>query len=67
MESKEFNKIFNEIISSLKSAGYDPHEQITGYLETGNEVYITRIGSAREKIQLLDKNELEKALENMKP
>lgn len=62
MENKEFKKILNEIISSLKSAGYDPYEQITGYLETGNDLFITRVGDAREKIQQLDKRELERAI-----
>ena len=56
----------DEIISSLKSAGYDPYKQITGYLQTGNDLFITRVGNAREKIKRLDKTEIKHYLDNMR-
>ncbi|MBE5040796.1 IreB family regulatory phosphoprotein [Ructibacterium gallinarum] len=64
MNHGEFECILTDIISSLKSAGYDPYEQITGYLQTGNDLFITRFGGAREKIRQLDKRELERCLED---
>ena len=32
----------------------EPYEQIYGYVQTGNDTYITRHGNARDKIKLLD-------------
>ena len=49
MNNSEFESILAEVVSSLKRAGYDPYEQINGYLKTGNDLFITRSGNAREK------------------
>ncbi len=65
MNNSEFESILAEVVSSLKRAGYDPYEQINGYLKTGNDLFITRSGNAREKIQKLDKQELERYLNTM--
>lgn len=67
MNRDEFERILTDIISLLKSAGYDPYEQITGYLQTGNDLFITCAGGAREKIQQLDKRELERYLDDKRP
>lgn len=53
MNEKDAKKILNEIILSMALAGYEPYEQLTGYLETGSDLYITRKGNARSKIKLL--------------
>lgn len=55
MEQAEFDKCISEIMSALSAAGYDPYAQLTGYLQTGDETYITRKGNARELIRTLDK------------
>ena len=52
MTDAEFNTILDEVVSSLEEKGYEPYEQIYGYVQTGNETYITRHGNAREKIKL---------------
>jgi len=44
----------NEIITLLEEKGYDPVAQLTGYIEIGNDDYITRHGGAREKIKEID-------------
>lgn len=62
MTDNEFEKIFNEIVDALVEKGYSPYEQITGYLEMGSDTYITRHGSAREKIKLLDKGKLKEII-----
>ena len=36
------------------NAGYNPYEQLWGYVATGNESYITRQGNAREIIKEID-------------
>jgi len=43
-----------EIIASIKEAGYEPYDQLYGYITTGKEEYITRTGDAREKIKTLN-------------
>ena len=55
MEQAEFDQRISEITSALSAAGYDPCAQLTGYLQTGDETYITRKGNARELIRTLDK------------
>ena len=45
----------NIIIAALKDAGYDPKAQLTGYLLTGNESYITHRDGVRNMIHLIDK------------
>lgn len=62
MEKSEAAQIFNEIVSALKEAGYEPIMQIKGYLETGNITYITRKNNAREKILLLSHTDLENGI-----
>lgn len=43
-----------KIISALHGAGFDPYDQLTGFVRTGNPQYITRSGGARELVQKLD-------------
>lgn len=49
------NKLIHTVVAALKNAGYDPYAQLTGYLETGDDSYITRKDGAREAVKLLDK------------
>ena len=58
MTDAEFNTLLDEVVSSLEEKGYETYEQIYGYVQTGNETYITRHGNAREKIKLLDNSKL---------
>ena len=55
MEQAEFEKCISKIAQALSAAGYDPCAQLTGYLQTGDETYITRQGNARAIIKTLDK------------
>lgn len=63
MEDYAFMQTLKEIVAALESGGYDPKAQITGYLQTGDESYITRRGDARQKIALLDKEQLRQYIE----
>ena len=58
MENSKFNETVESIISSIKKSGHDPNAQIYGYLTSGNDMYITRTGNARELIKQLDKAQL---------
>ena len=53
METK-FVATMEDIVVSIKAAGYDPYEQLLGYISTGKEEYITRTGDAREKVKKLN-------------
>ena len=55
MENKE---TLEYIISCIEKSGNDPRSQIYGYLTTGNECYITRVGNARELIKSINKQVL---------
>ena len=66
MTKQEFNKVMEHIISSLKQGGYDPYEQLTGYITTGESLYITRKGKARELIEGLDKLKVKSYVLRMK-
>ena len=58
MENSKFNETVESIISSIKKSGHDPYAQIYGYLTSGNDMYITRTGNARDLIKQLDKAQL---------
>ena len=47
-----------EIIKSLEERGYNPYEQLKGYVSLGDDSYITRHGDAREKIKNLDREQI---------
>lgn len=53
-----FQETIDYIISVLKEAGYNPYEQLYGYLNTGNESYITRRGNARTIVAELDREQI---------
>ena len=53
-----FQETIDYIISVLKEAGYNPYEQLYGYLNTGNESYITRRGNARSLVVTLDRGQI---------
>ena len=52
--NQEFRARMDRIVKALKDAGYDPYMQLYGYLETGDDTYITRKGNARDEIGELD-------------
>ncbi len=62
----EFQTIMEEIVVSIQEAGYEPYDQLYGYITTGKAEYITRIGNAREKIKMLNWLQIKKYVEQMK-
>ncbi len=63
MEQKKFEWVMEHIIRSIEDSGYSAEDQILAYVLTDDENYITRNGNAREWIQKLDKQQIEKYLE----
>ena len=62
LTEKDSLKVLDEIITTLKLAGYDPYVQLEGYIETGSDIYITRSNNAREKIKFLELDFISKEL-----
>lgn len=54
--------LIKEIVTMLENAGYDSYAQITGYVETHDDSYITRKGDARDKIKMVSTSALKEYL-----
>lgn len=54
--------ILSKVYVALKEKGYDPSNQIIGYIISGDPTYITSHNQARKLIKQLDRNDL---LENI--
>ena len=52
------NEILMSVYYSMKEKGYDPINQIVGYLISGDPTYITSFNNARYLIRLLERDEL---------
>ena len=53
-------QILPYIVKCIEESGGNPRSQIKGYINSGNELYITRKGNARELIKSIDTATLEK-------
>ena len=52
--SMEFLGEMAKALSAMKAAGYEPYDQLYGYVLHENDQYITRHGGAREIIARMD-------------
>ncbi len=57
-------KILDEVYDSLKERGYNPTNQIVGYLISGDPGYISGYRDARSKIQEIDRAKIVEILLN---
>ncbi len=55
IDSELTRKIVNEVYKSLEERGYNPTNQIVGYLISGDPGYISNYQNARNKIQEIDR------------
>lgn len=60
--NEKIKEIMKEVYSSLKEKGYNPINQIVGYILSGDPTYITSHNGARKLIRQIERDEL---LENM--
>jgi uncharacterized protein (UPF0297 family) len=51
-------KILSEVYTSLQEKGYNPINQIAGYILSEDPTYITNFNNARSLIRQLDRDEL---------
>lgn len=54
----EIKSILASVYNSLKQKGYDPINQIVGYILSEDPTYITNYNNARTLIRKLDRDEL---------
>ena len=54
MSQTEFEKQLAIVIAALSDAGYDPYAQLTGFIQTGDDTFITRHNDARAIVSTLD-------------
>ena len=67
LEQREFENLIHKVIAAMENAGYDPVAQFTGYLQTGDETFITRSGEARTIVRSLDKEQIAEYLNEHYP
>ena len=50
----EFMAAMSEVYMALQEAGFEPFDQLAGYVRTGNDQYITRRHNARKIVTEMD-------------
>ena len=64
-ENEKAQEIVKEVYEALVEKGYNPINQIVGYILTGDPTYITSHNDARNKIRTIERDELlEKMVKN---
>lgn len=65
MENAKTKEILKEVYEALVEKGYNPINQIVGYILSGDPTYITSHKDARNKIRTIERDELlEKMVRN---
>lgn len=57
-EITEAARILSQVFAALKEKGYNPINQIVGYILSGDPAYITSYNNARSLIRSLERDEL---------
>jgi uncharacterized protein (UPF0297 family) len=57
-QEKEMKKLLVEVYDALKEKGYNPVNQIVGYILSEDPTYITTHNNARSLIRKIDRDEL---------
>ena len=64
-ENTKTKEILKDVYNSLTEKGYNPINQIVGYILSGDPTYITSYNDARNKIRTIERDELlEKMVKN---
>lgn len=58
----EIRQTLNEVYEALKQKGYNPINQLVGYILSEDPTYITTYENARAKISKLDRDDILQAL-----
>jgi uncharacterized protein (UPF0297 family) len=57
-EANEARQVLREVYEALKEKGYNPINQLVGYLLSGDPTYITSHKNARSTVRRLERDEL---------
>ena len=57
-ENKDVSQTISEVCKALEEKGYNPIDQLVGYLLSGDPTYITSHRNARSLIMKLERDEL---------
>lgn len=57
-QDKEIKLILKDVYESLEEKGYNPINQMVGYLLSGDPTYITSHNNARSMIRKIERDEL---------
>lgn len=60
------NILMERIAAAIRDAGYVPYDQLTAFLKTGDDRYITRRDNARALIQEVTQKELQNYLTHLR-
>ncbi len=63
-EDNQVKKLLREVVLALVEKGYNPVNQLVGYLVSGDPAYITGHKNARNLIQRLERDEIIEELAN---
>lgn len=58
----ETRKVLEEVYDALEERGYNPTNQLVGYLISGDPGYISSYKDARKKIQAIDRTKVVEVL-----
>ncbi|CDZ74923.1 Hypothetical protein ING2D1G_0764 [Peptoniphilus sp. ING2-D1G] len=58
LESEKYKKIIKDVYFALEERGYNPIDQIIGYILSGDPTYITSYNNARSIIQKIERDNL---------
>lgn len=61
----EAREILSQVYESLKEKGYNPNNQLIGYILSGDPTYITNHNNARSLIRKIERDELLEELLNV--
>ena len=57
-KDKEIKAVLTEVYNALKQKGYNPINQLVGYILSEDPTYITTYNESRNKIRKIDRDEL---------
>lgn len=57
-EASEASVVIRSVCKSMKEKGYNPINQLVGYLLSGDPAYVTSYNNARSMIRKLERDEL---------
>ena len=58
-----FMKDMKIVVDAIRGAGFVPYDQLYGYVQTGNSLYITRRNNAREIVMKMDREKIRRYLQ----